>query len=302
MTPRLTLFTTTRPFEGLHAIHQMNSLRAWTSLHPKPQVILLGDDPGAREAAEELAIEFHPEVRRSPGGLPYLSDLFATAQSLAVGTASCYANADIIFPPNISSAIDIVSTRFPRFLIVGQRWDLLIDDPIDLSGPNEWLRLQTRADDLGVLRGPYWIDYFAFSTGMYQELPDLILGRPGWDNWLVWHTREMGVPVIDATHYLTVIHHKHGRSHGPRRTAVPAGSDSAHNRDLIATEAHMFTVGHATHKLTPTGQLVVARGAKYRSARILNSLHPLLRVTRPWRHRLRIEADSVQRLASRFGR
>lgn len=298
----LTLFTTTRPFEGVHAVHQMNALRAWSQLDPKPQVIVVGDDPGAQEAADALGVDFEPEVRRSEAGLPYLSDVFARAQSRARGAVSCYANADIVFPPDLPLAIDAVASTFERFLMVGQRWDLTLDEPLDLGKPNDWSHLRDLARRDGILRGPYWVDFFAFPTGLFEELPDLILGTPGWDNWLVWHARDRRIPVVDVTDYLIVIHHEHHRSHGPRGKPIAPSSDAAWNRALIRTESHMFTVGHATHRLTSAGRIVPARGTKYISARLLNRLHPVLRLTRRLRHRLGIDADAAQRLATRLNR
>lgn len=295
----LTLFTTTRPFEGVHAVHQRNALRAWTGMVPSPQVIIIGDDLGARQAAMSLGIDFEPNVRRSASGLPFLSDLFARAQALAQAPVACYSNADIIFPPDFESGLKRVRERFEDFLVIGQRWDVVQDEEVDLTQPATWCAVRDRAHREGVLRGPYWVDYFAFPVGMYADLPDLILGRPGWDNWLVWHTRNRGIPVIDVTDHLTVLHHDHTRSHGPRATRVVPGSDADWNRRIIETESHMYTVGHATHRLSEDGALLPARGAKYLSARVLNKVHPLLRVTRPIRHRLHIEADTAQRLVRR---
>lgn len=226
-----------------------------------------------------------------------MSDLFLKAQQLASAPVCCYANADIIFPQALATAIETANNNFANYMIIGQRWDLSIDEPLELVTPEDWLHLSNRATTEGVLRGPYWVDYFVFPTGTFSALPDLILGRPGWDNWLVWHTRHRGIPVLDATDFLTVIHHDHHRSHGPRRTTVAPGTDSAWNRDLIGTEAHMFTVGHATHRFNRAGELAPARGVKYVSARALNRLHPVLRVSRPLRHRLGIQADTAQRLA-----
>lgn len=302
MRPELTMFTTTRPFEGVHAVHQENSLRSWTALVPRPQVIVIGDDPGARDAAAALDVDFDPEVRRSPSGLPFLSDLFARAQQRAAAPVSCYANADIILPPDFGFAVTVAKEHLTDFLLIGQRWDVVQDEPLDLRIPNNWYGLRDRARRGGELRGPYWVDYFAFPTGMYHDLPDLILGRPGWDNWLVWHTRDRGIPVVDATEYLTVLHHDHGRGHGPGRTRVTPGSDADWNRNIIASEAHMFTVGHATHRLTTAGDVVPATGVKYAASALLNRIHPILRLTRPARHRLGLEADAVQRIATRLRR
>ena len=30
-------------------------------------------------------------------------------------------------------------------------------------------------------------------------MPDFAIGRAGWDNWMIYHARQQGWPVIDGT-------------------------------------------------------------------------------------------------------
>ena len=50
-------------------------------------------------------------------------------------------------------------------------------------------------------RPPQWIDYFVFSRGlrMQARFRQFVVGRPGWDNWLLWYPLSIGVPVVDAS-------------------------------------------------------------------------------------------------------
>ena len=36
-----------------------------------------------------------------------------------------------------------------------------------------------------------------------------MIGRPGYDNWLIWRARRSRIPVIDATKELTAVHQNH---------------------------------------------------------------------------------------------
>jgi len=59
------------------------------------------------------------------------------------------------------------------------------------------------------------LDYFIFPCGLFRDIPPFAVGRPAWDNWLVYKARSLGLPVIDATKMVTAIHQNHAYSHHP---------------------------------------------------------------------------------------
>ena len=78
-----------------------------------------------------------------------------------------------------------------RFLMVGRRTDLDISDAIEFE--DDWAdRSPPRAGREGKLQIARSIDYFAFSRGLYPEMPALAIGRFWWDNWLLWKARSLG--------------------------------------------------------------------------------------------------------------
>ena len=52
----LTIFTTPKPFRGHEAVIQANALGSWVRLHPAVEVILIGEEHGAREFAAGCAL------------------------------------------------------------------------------------------------------------------------------------------------------------------------------------------------------------------------------------------------------
>ena len=52
----LTLFTIPKAFVGHIGDIQRNAIKSWTLLRPKCEVILLADDSGTSEVAEELGV------------------------------------------------------------------------------------------------------------------------------------------------------------------------------------------------------------------------------------------------------
>lgn len=54
-----------------------------------------------------------------------------------------------------------------------------------------------------------------------------------YDNWLVYHARHVGIPVIDATEVIQAIHQNHDYNHvGGRGRAYVKGEESRRNRKL----------------------------------------------------------------------
>ena len=53
------------------------------------------------------------------------------------------------------------------------------------------------------------IDYFIYSRKQWGKIPDFIIVRPGFDNWLIWKARRNFFSVIDCTDSVKVIHQNH---------------------------------------------------------------------------------------------
>lgn len=210
----VTLFSCPKPFTGHDALIQHNALANWKALGV--DIILLGNDLRVNETAEQYECVHISDIARTEYGTPLLSDIFAKAQSAARTPLVCYTNADILYPPAFIEAAKRAVRRFPkRFLMVGQRWDADVFESLDFSG--DWGKmLETIRSSRAVLHNAWGMDYFLFPTGMIT-MPDFAIGRPAWDNWTLWDTRIRGIPLIDATDALPILHQNHNYNHVPGR-------------------------------------------------------------------------------------
>jgi hypothetical protein len=291
----ITFYTTPKPFHGHIDIIQRNAIESWKRIHPSAEVILFGDDDGAAEAARDLHIRHVPEVKRNARGTKYLSPIFDLAQDLAHNQCVCYINCDIILLSDFRVATERVTAMGGRFLMAGQRWDTDIVEPVDFYALDWEAEVRRQAQEGNHQRPPQWIDYFAFSRGLYyKNTPPFVIGRPGWDNWLVWHARHSGASVVDATAVVQAVHQNHDYSYHPDGEAgVWQGEEAQQNYALLEGGRHFATMENATHRLTHDGLLpnyhhwVVQ--AKRKAAALRSALwFGLLGLTRPLRHRLGI--------------
>lgn len=247
----LTIFTTPKPFRGHIRIIQINAIRSWLILRPKCEVILLGDEEGTAEIASGFGIQHRPEVECNEYSTPLVSSIFSIAQDIASHQLMGYINADIILMSDFLPAVQQLDK--PSFLMVGQRWDVELNESVNFDDTQWESQLWTHVIEHGKLHHKSGIDYFVFPRGIYCDIPPFALGRTAWDNWLVYRARLLKVPVIDATKAITAIHQNHG--YPPRlkgKAGIWEGPEVIQNREL-AKWGDVFTVDHVTLLLTPQG-------------------------------------------------
>ena len=279
----LTLFTTAKPFRGHSGIIQRNALQSWKALHRNVEIILFGDDEGAAEAAEEFGLRHEEQVERNEWGTKRLDYMFTRAQAIARNEILCYINCDIMLMQDFWRAVERVRAMHREFLMVGRRWDVDINEPL-LFGPHN-LQSQERQsgdssrrtrgmepswrsrarqspdwqEDLrelalrsGRLCKAEWIDYFAFTRGLYGgDMPPFVL-RVFWDNWLVWKALDARKPVIDASRAVMAVHQNHDYSYHPQgKAGVWSGEEAGLNGQLAGGWRHLRTIADATEVLPP---------------------------------------------------
>jgi hypothetical protein len=250
----LTFFTTTKPFNGHTAIIQRNAIQSWKELHPSCEVILLGNEDGTAKIASEFGLRHVPDVKCNEYGTPLVSDLFARAERIAHHDVLCYINADIILMSDFTDAVKQVVSRNKRFLMVGRRWNLDVTRPLDFDQDDWEKRLHKAVKNNGELFMHMGIDYFVFPRGMWGDIPPFAIGRPGWDNWMIYRARRLRASVIDATRAVTAVHQNHDYGHHPQGTeGVWKGPEAQENLKLAEKNLYNFSVYNATLMLTPHG-------------------------------------------------
>jgi hypothetical protein len=269
----LTLFTAPKSFVGHFALIQANAVRSWLALRPRPEVVLLGDDDGVAEAAKHLGVRHVPTLARNQFGTPLFSDILSKGQQEASSGLVCFLNADIILLPEWLQALGHVREWRREFMMVGRRWDLDITEPLDFLDVEAGANLGRRAREHGRVRSNMTIDYFAFPRGLLVDIPPFAVGRPGYDNWLLWHVRDRGIPLVDATHDATVIHQNHDYSHIKAQGRSEGGEswfwkglETEHNTEWVGGWPRYYTINHATH-VVRGGRVRRARGRDYLGAR-----------------------------------
>ncbi|MFN2303054.1 MAG: hypothetical protein ACK2TV_04910 [Anaerolineales bacterium] len=247
--PLITLFTAPKPFLNPHiSTIQRNTLNNWKALGEEVEVVVIGDEPGIEETCTQIGLRHLSDVRCNVQGTPLISSIFEFARGVNNSPYLVYANADIIFFPDIIDAIRTLSQSSDLFLGIGQRWDLDITEEISYS--TDWVTgLQQRLKTEAKLHGQTGSDYFVFPRACFQDIPDFAVGRAGWDNWMIFKARSQHWPVIDMTQTVTIIHQNHDYAHLPGGEIHYRLPESMENIALGGGRRTIFNLTDATHAL-----------------------------------------------------
>ena len=213
----------------------------------------MGNDEGTAEIAAEFGLRYVPDVARNTFGTPLVSDLFKQAQQLSVSNLFCYVNSDIILMSDFMQAIQRVVDQKSRFLLVGHRWNFDVKEILEFK-PDWEEKLRSQVKKFATLAGASAIDFFVFPRGLFGEIPPFAIGRPAWDNWMLYLARSLSVPLIDATPVVLAVHQNHDYSHlpqGQKKEGLWKGEEQLANVKLAGSVAHAFSLFDTTHLLTP---------------------------------------------------
>jgi len=200
------IFATCKPFVGEMAYIQENAIRSWLTLEPRVDLVLIGDDSGAKEISGRLGCRFYADVERAFCGAPLFNSLFALGQQLAKHDVVCYLNADLIVLQDFADALCHVAANFEWFLMIGKHWRVGAGGLLDFRpGWQQGLK-----QSLAQHSKPTALDYFGFRRGLYvDDLPEYAMGYYCWDTFLMWDAMCREVPVVDVSSVVTVVHQEH---------------------------------------------------------------------------------------------
>ncbi len=252
---RLTLLTAPKPFKDPHiSVIQTNALKSWQALGDQVEIIVLGADEGVAEKTSELGIRHIPQVACNEKGTPLISSMLDLARQNSDSPYLCIVNTDIILFPDLLIAMENAAKSRERFLIIGQRWDMDVTGELS-AGHGNFDRFKQEVFRLGKLHPPMGSDYFLFPRECYLQIPDLAIGRAGWDNWFIFKSRFEGWPVIDATQDVTIVHQSHDYRHLPGGQPHYRLPETRENVVRGGGEQTIFTIADAQYDLVD-GKLI----------------------------------------------
>ena len=263
--PVLLLFTTFKITSERFAINN-RTLYNWARLQPSVQPVLFTEtatdsDLTSRATSLGWAVHVAPQLR---SGYPVVSAMFKYCEKIAQKSTQFigYANSDILFSGDLTVTLKFVadvqsdlstSERETATFVIGKRSTLTPAEYVkhsdDRAGSQEFT---ATLNSTSIPRDSRLsIDYFIVSkdTFPWRDVPPFVVGKPGYDNWLVAMAVEWRLRVIDVTQTVPAIHQVVRAKH---RDSGWFSSDVCLNRDLV--DPFNYDVGHTACALLFTSR------------------------------------------------
>jgi hypothetical protein len=188
---------------------ERNAIESWLQLAGDCDIIVFSDQENLSYTSPRIRVS--ATFRKDDSGLPYLNELFERASIMSTNNLMCYCNSDIILCKPIVAKLLLIKKIKSPFLAVSQRIDLNVPFAVDFTDPTELERLAGLSKAEGLVHPPYGSDLFVFPRGQYttSTMPDLVVGRPGWDNWMIYDARKRFNKLINLQAEREVIHQNH---------------------------------------------------------------------------------------------
>ena len=200
-----TTFKNSAPKEHIYK----NTIRNWQRLKPWIQPILyyLPGEKSLVDFAKAHGWDVLEVPKLSKAKVPILRHMFIKAREKYTTPYYCYTNGDILFDNGLIKTLQVlkpVTEKMKQVLIVGRRTNFKLS-PGQVIDSFEDIRASAKK---GQLFGTNAQDYFISTTHGYpwETIPDFVVGRVGYDNWLVVTAIVKKMVVIDTTKTIIALH------------------------------------------------------------------------------------------------
>ena len=204
--PLLTLFTSWGDSADKYLVHNLTSIN-WLSLRPFVVPVLFTNESSVASECEKQGWEVFPIRVAAAGGVPVLKFMYVDVIAAFNSTFYGYANGDILFTNqivetllSIAKAIDLEKAT----LIVGKRTNVV---NVTEDEGSSWENITRISKERGQLFTGYAEDYFITQRNYpWKDMPEVVIGRRAYDNWLVYNARKSKHVVIDITESSLAMH------------------------------------------------------------------------------------------------
>ena len=199
------------------------------------------NEVGIKEACQGYSnVKMIPGVKRArelgfSNQSPIVRDMIAKALPLVKTPMIALINSDIVLLPNFAERIERILKKYGLdIFMVGTRRDIELNTLINSAESYK----QVLKEDREMYDESTSSDIFIASKFTWRkiihEMPEFILGRYGWDNWLHTIAEIKDYRRFNCTKALTTLHCEHDHRHIILQEKIPkqAAPSSQHNLNL----------------------------------------------------------------------
>lgn len=210
-----------------------NTLHNWASFMPQVQPVLFSGNntDQLEEIARRLGWIVLDSPRTNKYGTPFLKDMFLKVNKTVGSFFYGFSNADILFNSGLISSLKTVKNfreHIPEcMVIVGKRSNYPVEQNETFFTKED---INSRCNQTRLYNSDA-LDFFFLAGNLYPwaYLPDVVIGRPAYDNFFVGLGRLLGVQAVDVSHTVIALH----QTGTDGNLAGSYNIDADYNKDLI---------------------------------------------------------------------
>lgn len=205
--PLVTLFTTWPTNKEKFACHN-NTISNWLSLKPFVQPILFTNESDLKQRVLKKGWTVLP-ISKSGSGIPILKYMYLDAMKTFKTKFYAYCNGDILFTDSlVLTLLSILnSTTVPKdkpMMIIGRRTNV---KDVTVEESSTWKNLHKIGKSRGKIFTTFAEDYFiTLPIYPWKDIPEVVIGRRAYDNWLVLNARKQGHTTVDGSNTILAVH------------------------------------------------------------------------------------------------
>ena len=238
----ITFFTTFKDFKGKNRINQFNAIRSWLALGKDIEVIIFSESEGVETVLTDPRIKYIKDVQLHDDRIPLIGPMFNEADRISKHKICCFINGDIIVTELFKNTLIELDQKLKKnYLLVGQKANVDVNE--ELVFDKGWEARFHQKHAAHYEEKLHGMDYFVFPKGQYAnyKFPTLLVGRVGWDLWMVYHARLEKIKSVDITPTIKPIHQNHDYKHKINNKAKRAIEDNINFEAFPAQKFHFFT-------------------------------------------------------------
>ncbi|XP_060073237.1 uncharacterized protein LOC132553050 [Ylistrum balloti] len=217
--PILTLFTSVDP-DPKHNEVTVRTLQNWGSFMPYINIVMFTNDSRIKKQSRDHGWTVFPVMSVGVEGIPVLKAMFQKVIQNFSTPYYGFANGDILFTETILESMLAARKYFnhdENVMLTGRRINVPHLTNKELVSYKFMEKAAKERGNLFVISSE---DYFITTKHFpWHSIPNFVIGRPAYDNWLVAHARCNHIKVVDMTNSILAIHqttetgNKNGHAH-----------------------------------------------------------------------------------------
>lgn len=203
----ITIYSTFRTFEiKEYNKIQRDALESWLKLDPRPEILILGNDPGTARVCKEYGVTHIDSVPVTRCGTPYLNAMIEMAEAYAANDIMLLLAGDVMIAQDTIDVARKMKKLTDKFCVCARKKHVEWNKGKKKFSFKKWATWQAG-------------DYYMHTKGLFDGMPAFLIGRHLCEKYMYRMACQANA-LVDATDRITVLHQSHPHFFRPENKEV----------------------------------------------------------------------------------